>query len=145
MNPIIHSAIPVNGTITIPLGNTCKCHIGLVAIDIPYIEQDGVEYQDISIKCDQIDSSMSNRKRLLRRMTVPKTYMMINQYEFKNILYFPVDSSDKSLTIRIHDQFGPISIPKNVGKTNKRNGEAVTVTLNVLPKEGTATQWSRFI
>ena len=145
MNPIIITTKPVNGVIEIPLGNICKCQIGLVSIELPNIERDEVDdnYHEINISCDQIDSNMSNRKRLLRRICMEKHRNLYTSIEFKTILYFPVDSADKKLTIRIKDEYGPVVIRDRVSR--KSNPQTVTLTLNVIPKDGAGEQWIRYI
>ena len=94
MNPIIVTAKPVNGIIEIPLGNSCKCHVGLVSIALPNVNRDDIDdhFQELSISCDQIDSTMSNRKRPLRRICVERNKDFYSTHEFMHVVYFPIDS-----------------------------------------------------
>ena len=145
MNPIIVYATPNNGVIEIPLGHTCKCYVGLVAISIPNILREDMDdnFHEINISCDQVDSSMANRKRLLRRICIQKNHDLYSTHEFKTIVYFPVDSSDKKLTIRIKDEYGPIKLPTRIAR--KTNPQTVTITLNVIPKDVATDQWIKYI
>ena len=145
MNPIIFSATPMNGLITIPLSRPCKCWVGLVSIDLPNLNRQGINesYHDFSVFCDQIDSTMWNRKRLLRQFCFDKEDEIYSSHQFDNIMYFPLDSSDSKLTIRLHDQFGPIDPPRKVGR--KLNGEKVIITLNIIPEDGASSHWTKFI
>ena len=145
MNPIIFSGKPDEGVIEIPLGNTCKCFVGLVSIAFPNITRDDIDeqYHEVNIYCDQIDSSMANRKRLLRRVCIERNRNFYNTYEFHNIMYFPVDSSDEKLTIRLKDAYGPIELPERIGR--KDNAESITIILNIIPKDGATDQWIKYI
>ena len=145
MNPLIFYSKLQNGVVEIPLGHQCKCYVGLVSITLPNIIRDDIDdqFQDINISCDQIDSTMANRKRLLRRICVEKNKNFYTTHEFKNILYFPVDSSDEKLTIRIRDSYGQVEVPERVGR--KQNASQVTIILNILPKDVARDQWIKRI
>ena len=138
MNPIIFYGKVENGILTIPLSQTCKCLIGLVSIQLPNINRRGHEHKELNIYCDQIDSSMSNRKRLLRRICIDNDDKFCSRFEFHNVLYFPVDSVDSKLTIRIHDQAGPIEIPQKIHR--RFNMQTVTVCLDVI-MDNVPKQW----
>ena len=134
-----------NGVVEIPLGHQCKCYVGLISISLPNVSRDHIDdkFQELNISCDQIDSSMANRKRLLRRICMDKTNDIYTTHEFKNIIYFPVDSSDDKLTLRIKDKYGAIEIPDRVGR--KQNTKQMTVILNILPKDAARDQWIKRI
>ena len=145
MNPIIYYGPLDEGVLTIPLGSTCNCLIGLASIQFPSTNRRGTDFREINVICDQIDSSMSNRKRLLQRICFDNDLYgtFYSRFEFSNILYFPIDSSVKKITIRIHDQDGPVVFPDKVGR--HKNAELVSVCLNVIPLEGAKTRWGCYI
>ena len=145
MNPIIFYAPLNGGVLTVPLGNACNCLIGLASIQFPCTNRRGSDFREINIICDQIDSSMSNRKRLLQRVCFDNDSVgsFYSRFEFTNILYFPIDSSDNKLTIRLHDQEGAVVFPEKVGR--HKNAEIVTVCLNVIPLDGAKARWGSYI
>ena len=140
MNPLIHFGTLSNGVLTIPMGEPCKCKIGLVSLELPSVINSH-KYLELNIHCDQLDSNMFNRKRLLRRIyrnTQPNSCL---SFEFQNILYFPVDSMDDKLTIRLHDQNGPL---RTNGLSNGQSN-LVTVCLDVLPELDSRERWKNYI
>ena len=145
MKTIIYSAIPNNGVIKIPLLTECTCEIGLVSLSLPNINRSTYSdvYQEIDVLCDQVDSTYLNSKRLLRKICTEKTNKYFNNFEFKNILYFNLDSSDRKLTIRINDQFGPIQIPQNV--LREANPKSVTLVLHLRPITDQNDRWIKYI
>ena len=113
MKSIINSGTPINGAIEIPIIKECKCDIGLVSITVPYTgrNKDDQFYRDLKVICDQVDSTVFNSKRLLRRICTPYQFPnhrkpdVYTTHEFDSILFFPPDSMDKKLTIRINDHY----------------------------------------
>ena len=93
----------VNGSLRIPLGKSCACFIGLVAIGYPST------IKTVDITCPQIDSTIYNRKRLLRRIlfgSINKNdkYGVKEIYkEFKNVIYEKLDSTDDFLNLEISE------------------------------------------
>ena len=125
MNSITHTSTPSNGIITIALGNYCHCEIGLVSISIPNIHKRHVSHHNISISCDQIDSTVLNPKRLLRRIYYISKNIAYTTFQFQTVTYNKIDSADSTLTIRMTDQNG---------KFPARSRDAnVTIVLNLLP------------
>ena len=143
MNPIIHYGSLINGELVIPLAQPCKCLIGLVSLQIPNINHRGDGYKELNIYCDQLDSNMANRKRLLRRICTNNQPEYVSTFEFPTVLYFPVDSSDSKLTLRFHDQHGFIEIPETFAR--RANMQTVTVCLNVIPEDVAKEQWIKYI
>ena len=137
MESIIYSAVPINGVIEIPMLKECKCSIGLVSITLPYTGRDKVEqfYRDLEITCDQVDSTFLNPKRLLRKICTPyqfsknKRSHVYTTHEFETILFFPIDSMERKLTIQINDQDGPITL----ASSGRLNPQKVTICLQVKP------------
>ena len=121
MKNIIHSATPVDGVINIPLQTSCICDIGLVSITLSYTSRNKVDqfYRDLEISCDQVDST-----------------------EFETILFFPIDSTDKKLTIRISDQYGPLYLAKTTA--GRQNPQKVTICLQLRPQDGDR-HWKKYI
>jgi len=145
MNPVIFSGEPKNGVLEIPMSSSCSCYVGLVSISLPNIERYDYDenFHEINISCDQIDSTILNRKRLLRRICVEKNKDLYTTHEFANVMYFPIDSMDNKLTIHIKDQFGPIKLQRKISRKN--NPQTITMTLNIIPKDVAADQWIRYI
>ena len=150
MKNIIYSATPIDGVINIPLKNACICDIGLVSITFPYTGRNKVDqcYRDLEISCDQVDSTVLNSKRLLRRICTPyqfpnhETPDVYTTHEFETILFFPIDSTDKKLTIRISDQYGPLYLAKTTA--DRQNPQKVTICLQLRPQDGDR-HWKKYI
>ena len=140
MIPLIHYGTLSNGVLTIPMGEACKCKIGLVSLELPSLVSMS-KTLELDITCDQLDSNMFNRKRLLRRIYRNITPNSSLSFEFTNILYFPVDSMDDKLTIRFHDQNGPL---KSNGLSYSQTN-TVTICLGVLPESQSRERWKNYI
>ena len=125
MNSIIHTGQVTNGLLEIPMGKQCDCYIGLVSISIPNLHTRHVDCHEISIACDQIDSTVLNPKRLLRRIYYISKNIAYTTFQFQTVTYNKIDSADSTLTIRMTDQNG---------KFPARSRDAnVTIVLNLLP------------
>ena len=118
MNSIIVSAIPDNGTLEIFLGTKWNGQVGLVDILLPPTTR---KTTLMSVSCDQVDSTCFNRKRLLRTIYIESSDHH-SYRQFKEILYYKLDSSDYKLIIRLFDETGPIEF---------KTAEPVMVTLNL--------------
>ena len=107
------SVVPVNGCIEIPLVNKQNGYIGILDISLPRIEN---QEALISISCDQVDSTIYNRKRILRAFYIRTVYEASRAYvyqQFEHITYHKLDSSDDKLTIRIRDQHGALKFAED--------------------------------
>ena len=107
------SVIPDNGVIEIPLANKQNGYIGILDISLPRIEN---QEALISISCDQVDSTIYNRKRILRAFYIRTVYEASRAYvyqQFEHITYHKLDSSDEKLTIRIRDQHGALKFAED--------------------------------
>ena len=95
-----------SGKIRIRVGNTLPQLIGLQAIGFPVTEE------TIDIVCPQIDSTIYNRKRILRRIL----FGSINKnakygiktifQEFIHIVYKNIDSNDSFIDLKFIDKDG---------------------------------------
>ena len=107
------SVIPVNGCIEIPLATKQNCYIGILDISLPRMEnEEGL----VSISCDQVDSTIYNRKRILRAFYIRTVYEKSRAYvyqQFDHITYHKLDSSDQKLTIRLKDQNGALKFAED--------------------------------
>ena len=120
MNPIIVSSIPDKGVLEVFLGTKYNGSVGLVDISFPPTDT----YRTIiSISCDQVDSTCFNRKRLLR-VVYNENSKGYAYHQFKNVMYYKLDSSDYKLTIRLFDDNGPLTFTSL---------EPVLMTLNMQP------------
>ena len=90
------------GQVQIPLGQRCNCHVGLVEITLPSFNERQYVENSIDITCDQIDSTIYNPKRLLRRINFEKVAKgLYYHYAPTHIIMEKVDSDDDFLTIKI--------------------------------------------
>ena len=129
MNPVIICGTPNNGVIEVPLNTACNCYIGLVSITLPAITKLNDNMREIYVSCDQLDATVTNRKRLLRVFGYnKKPSRQWSEFKFINVMYYKIDSSERKLTIRLYDSNGPI-IP-SADKTNSQN---IIVVLNMIP------------
>ena len=92
-----------NDTITIPMDQPCPCNVGLVEISLSNCNEKGVMSNAIDISCEQIDSTVDNPTRILRRLAlnrcVPNEYYQT--WVARHIQMEKIDSSDKFLTLKI--------------------------------------------
>ena len=58
------------------------------------------------------------------------------------ILFFPLDSMDTKLTIRINDQYGPIYLAKTTA--GRLNPQKITICLQLRPQDGD-DHWIKYI
>ena len=93
-------ATPVNGKIKIDLSSDWK---SVSLMDIVFFD-DGDPYE-INMTCDQVDKTMSNPNRLLRRFLSSK-YNRVNS--FGCLIWRRIDSSDRFLTIRLENENGEV-------------------------------------
>ena len=90
------------GFFSIELDRPCRCYVGLVECHMPTF--DSKHYADtvIDISCDQIDSSLDNPKRLLKRVvTSNHKWQQMTHYNPNFIDFKLVDSQDRFLTFNI--------------------------------------------
>ena len=90
------------GSFSIELDRPCRCYVGLVEWHMPTF--DSKHYADtvIDISCDQIDSSLDNPKRLLKRVvTSNHKWQQMTHYNPNFIDFKLVDSQDRFLTFNI--------------------------------------------
>ena len=92
-------AIPVNGKIKIDLSSDWK---SVALMDIVFF--DGTPYE-INVTCDQVDKTILNPNRLLRRFWSSK-YVRVNS--FGCLIWRRIDSSDRFLTIRLTSADGEV-------------------------------------
>ena len=92
----------VNGVIELDLGARCECYIGILEIALPKYGRNN----QIDICCSEIDSTLLNRKRLVRRIMLNRMTDNFHVIEFKNIYYEKVDSSDRYLHFYFLDEHG---------------------------------------
>ena len=116
MKFIIYSAIPESGVIRIPLMTECKCKIGISSIIMPNIsrQRKNMRFSEVDINCDQLNSSVSNPKRMLQKICINKNDNLYTTIAFQNVSFFPIDSSDNEFTIQIKNQYSPIVIPSKI-------------------------------
>ena len=90
------------GSFSIELDRPCRCYVGLVEWHMPTF--DSKHYADtvIDISSDQIDSSLDNPKRLLKRVvTSNHKWQQMTHYNPNFIDFKLVDSQDRFLTFNI--------------------------------------------
>ena len=91
-----------NGMVEFDFGNNVNCQIGLVSLTLPQTEEDD---ENVSISIDQIDATRINPSRCIRHF-YHKNEEKYTNYEFPNVLYHTIDTTDKKLQIRFWDTIG---------------------------------------
>ena len=101
---------PVNGKFTIDLSHKTDCFIALSEISVPNINSGGQLQNSIDIKCDQINSTFENPKRLLKRICFNRLKsrgdQYYNQWEANFLDFQQIDSNQKVLSFSITRTFG---------------------------------------
>ena len=90
------------GEFTIELDRPCRCHVGLIEWHMPSL--DSKQYNDniVDISCEQIDSSLDNPKRLLKRVVSSNFKWQHMTHYTPNFIDFKlVDSQDRFLKFKI--------------------------------------------
>lgn len=129
MNSLLLCEQIKNGTIEIEVDYPCQCHIGLVSISLPLLKRTDSKISEIFVSCDQVDSTRNNRKRLIQIFGYDKNQQRHwTTYDFNNILYFNIDSSERKLTFRLYDRNGPLQL-----STDKTSSTYVIMKLNMIP------------
>lgn len=128
MNPLIICKELINGALEVQLNQQCNCFIGLVSITLPVIQFKGNSLTEIYVSCDQIDATITNRKRIISIFGYKNQPKKWSTYNFENILYFKVDSAEKKLVFRLFNSDVPLT-PKN----DSQNSSKVIMSLNMIP------------
>ena len=101
--PVRGHISPTNG-LKIPLEKSFKGYeIGLASFDLPNITKNPFLENSIELTCDQIDSSLANPKRILKRLCFnrPIRNDYFNSWQANLIEFYPLDSDDTFITIKL--------------------------------------------
>ena len=133
MNTLFLSDCIRQSQITVPF-QPCNCYIGLLSISLPNLSPRNKHFYDLTIICDQIDSSMLNRKRILRKIRCkPKEELYV--FEFAQPVYFPLDSSDRHLSFKFYID------DERIITTSKE----IVMYLDIKKQDGAVDTWLRYI
>ena len=90
------------GSFSIELDRPCRCYIGLVEWHMPTFDSKHYSDSVIDISCDQIDSSLDNPKRLLKRVvTSNNKWQHMSHYSPHFIDFKLIDSQDRFLNFKV--------------------------------------------
>ena len=104
--------------------------IGLTEITFPPLEFK-TPYGIIDVSLDEIDKTVRNPSRLLRRIFIePNDNTFHYHFEFKNLTFQKVDSKTSFLTIRFQDETGKVIAFKRNPFLNE-----IFLTLQLKPDE----------
>ena len=133
MNTLFISEPLSQGQISVPF-RPCKCSISLVSLSVQNLAPREKHFFDISIKCEQIDSNMLNRKRILQKIRFnPKEDF--HTFHFPSPVFFPLDSSDQHLSFQFFLD------DKKILSTTKD----IVMFINIRPHDGPAGTWVKYV
>ena len=101
--------VPSEGEIRVQLSEPCKCYVALAEFHIPNTNQKSHDENFIDITCEQIDSTFTNPRRLLKRICFERINdaQIYNHFEARRLDFQLVDSTDKFLTLKIERTIPP--------------------------------------
>ena len=133
MNTLFISDCLRQSQIAVPF-QPCNCRIALVSITFPNLSPRNRHVYDLTIVCDQIDSNMLNRKRILRKIRCkPKEDFYV--FDFSKPVYFPLDSNKRHLSFQFYIN------DEKITTTSKE----IFMYLNIKPQGGAVNSWVRHI
>ena len=100
MTPLYVNSTVEDGCVEFLFGNNVNCQIGLVSIAMP---ETADENDKITVSCDQVDATAQNPGRIIRQFFHEKN---AKNYEFPQILFHTIDTTDRKLQIRFWDTVG---------------------------------------
>ena len=90
------------GEFTIQLDRPCRCHVGLVEWHMPSFDSKHYTDNVVDITCEQIDSTLDNPKRLLKRVVSSNVkWQHMTHFTPRFIDFKLIDSQDRFLTFKI--------------------------------------------
>jgi len=119
-------------TVQVPIDKLSKPYkIGLVELNLASINEDGAGQNSIDIIGDQIDSTVWNPKRLLKRICFNKTDRneFFNNWQARIIEFHPVDSRDGFLSFRVQRTHSKRGNDCSVVSTRSRDELFLTMAL----------------
>ena len=141
--------VPVRGTlrdgkITLQLNKPLySCQIGLLDFSIPSINERHSVQNSLDITCDQIDSTVWNPKRILKRICFDRVtvYNFYNLWNARVIEFHPIDSADTFLTFNIQRTLGTGEVVYEVQRGNVYDPE-IFFTIVIKPIKNEESRWT---
>ena len=100
----VRGILGVHHDLKIDLAKSFKGYqVGLVSFNFPNTNRNPFVENSIDLTCDQIDCTLFNPTRLVKRLCFNKVDRndYFNQWQANHIEFYPIDSNDSFLTIKM--------------------------------------------